>query len=136
LRKIKFYSVISGITLSAYGWLIYNFQQSSLKSEAFSLCIFKNVSGVACPACGTTRSTFELIEGNLMEAALINPLGIVAFIGLLILPVWLLYDLLFKKNSLWHFSNSVNNQLNGSASGYLLALLLLANWGWNIIKGL
>jgi len=41
----------------------------------FSICIFKNVTGLDCPGCGLTRSFCALSKGNLAKAFYFNKLG-------------------------------------------------------------
>ncbi len=38
------------------------------------LCLFKNVTGLACPTCGFTRGMFALLRGHPIDAWLYNPL--------------------------------------------------------------
>lgn len=38
------------------------------------LCLFKRLTGVACPTCGFSRSALSLLHGQLTQAWLYNPL--------------------------------------------------------------
>jgi len=44
-------------------------------------CIFRSVTGIPCPTCGTTRAATAFLEGNLLAAFAANPLA--AAMGLL-----------------------------------------------------
>jgi hypothetical protein len=46
-------------------------------SEA-TVCVFRNVTGVPCPTCGSTRAALAAIEGRPIEAIVFNPLVTVA----------------------------------------------------------
>lgn len=38
------------------------------------LCLFKRLTGVACPTCGFTRGAISLLQGHIVQAWLYNPL--------------------------------------------------------------
>lgn len=42
--------------------------------QPVQLCLFKRITGVACPTCGFTRGVFSLLRGHPIEAWLYNPL--------------------------------------------------------------
>ena len=58
----------------------------ALNSSGFefgpSLCMFRNLTGLPCPFCGTTRSVGNLLLGDFQGALSMNPLGYVS-VGLL-----------------------------------------------------
>ena len=39
-----------------------------------SLCPFRSVTGVPCPACGSTRAVMATVDGRWLDAVLLNPL--------------------------------------------------------------
>jgi hypothetical protein len=41
-----------------------------------SFCLFKTLTGIPCPACGTTRAVMCLLAGNISDAFLYNPCAI------------------------------------------------------------
>jgi Na+/proline symporter len=68
---------------------------------------------------------------------LLNPLGALLFIALIVVPIWLLADVLLKRESLFRFYNGMENTLRKHVwiSVPLIAIVLV-NWFWNIAKGL
>jgi hypothetical protein len=68
---------------------------------------------------------------------LLNPLGALLFIALIVVPIWLLADVLLKRESLLRFYNGMENTLRKHVwiSVPLIAIVLV-NWFWNIAKGL
>lgn len=58
-------------------------------------CIFRSLTGVPCPTCGTTRTALALFNLELTTAFLTNPLaaavGIAFFAGGITALVWLLF---------------------------------------------
>ena len=60
----------------------------AVRSEGFStgpsLCLFRNVTGLPCPFCGSTRSVGHILQGEFSAALYSNPLG---YLGLAFLVV-------------------------------------------------
>lgn len=48
----------------------------------FPLCPFRYFFGWNCPTCGTTRSVWAVLHGNLVAAWRFNPLGFVVVVAL------------------------------------------------------
>ena len=70
------------------------------------------------------------------EALLLNPLGIIMGSLMVILPVWLLYDLVTRKDTLYGNYQKFENTVRIRWVAIVLMLLIMANWIWNIQKGL
>lgn len=95
-------------------------------------CVFKMLTGVPCPGCGTVRSLQLLFHGDVAGSVLTNPLGLilsllaVTALVLLIRDACrdddLLYRLMHRRWPVWAIA--------------MVAVLTLANWVWNIQKGL
>jgi len=49
-----------------------------------SVCLFRNVTGLPCPFCGSTRSVGHILQGEFSAAVYSNPLG---YFGLAFLVV-------------------------------------------------
>ncbi len=47
-------------------------------------CLLKALTGVPCPACGTTRAALSLGSGHPLEALRWNPLGCLALVALVL----------------------------------------------------
>jgi hypothetical protein len=54
--------------------------------QTVKLCLFKNLTGIACPTCGFTRGFLSLMSGHVVHAWLYNPL---LYSVLTIAAVWL-----------------------------------------------
>ncbi len=120
-----------------YAWLFYSFQSSLKATEStLEVCLFKQVTHVPCPSCGSTRAVLELSEGRFLEALLINPLGFIIALILVFTPLWIAFDLLTRKHSLIRFYKGLEMRLQNPMLGIPLIFLLLINWIWNITKGL
>jgi hypothetical protein len=65
-----------------------------------------------------------------------NPFGILSAAILLAVPVWLIYDLISKKQTLLDFYKKAEQTMSIRWIAILLVALVLANWMWNIYKHL
>ena len=133
-RKRRIYSFFIGLIILGYSWIVLIFF-SGIKSEII-VCPIKTVTGFPCPSCGSTRAVFKILRGEFLEAIYINPLGILLIILAFICPIWLIYDFLTKKETLWIFYNRFESFINQKKIAIPLILLVIANWIWNILKGL
>jgi hypothetical protein len=114
--------------ISGY-FFLYNFSGSL---EGHTICIFKNITGVPCPACGSTRATLQLFHGELWGSILINPLGVLTNLFILISIFWMLFDIARSKETFFPFLiKDWNNKIK-----IFIVLIVLVNWMWNIEKGL
>lgn len=130
------YLVLGLLLLASYVWLAWQYSGRAHGTQ-HGVCITKTVSGVPCPACGTSRSVVLLTEGHVGSALILNPLGLLALLSLLVAPLWLVNDVIRKRPTLATALHRANALLNRNrALFWLLMLLLAANWVWNIIKGL
>lgn len=75
-----------------------------------------------------------IMSGEWTEALLTNPLGYLAAVLLLITPVWICIDLALHTDSLLRAYNTTVSVVQRPAVYIPLALLLLLNWIWNIMK--
>jgi hypothetical protein len=95
------------------------------------------VTGLPCPSCGTSRSVISLLRGDFTGAVRINPLGILAAFLLVLFPLWMLADLMLRKPTLVRSYFIIENKMKTRIWIWApLAIMISANWIWNIIKGL
>lgn len=127
--------MLGTVTLAGFGYLAWALSQHG-NNDNFSPCLFKNVTGIACPSCGSTRSVISIIKGNVGDAAYINPLGFVIAALMLLIPVWLAYDIVLGKDSLYRSYGRFEKTMQVKWIAIVLIILIIANWIWNITKGL
>jgi hypothetical protein len=132
-NKLYFFVfILSGI---GYTWLFYNIYFNKLNS-GFSVCVLKSTTGLPCPSCGSTRSLGNIIDSNFYSAFHINPLGYLIAFSLVVFPIWILFDLIFRKESFFLFYIFfIKTILSRNISIFLIVLIFL-NWIWNIFKGI
>lgn len=129
----KFY-LTAGLFIAA-GWLWFLWSVNTGMHTGTSLCIFRNITGHPCPACGSTRSVQMIVSGELKDAFLFNPLGYIVATGMLLLPAWTLYDLITQRNSAYHAFLAFDRKVKERP--LLLAFILIPiilNWIWNLNK--
>jgi hypothetical protein len=47
------------------------------RAPAFTLCLFRGLTGIPCPGCGLTRAAIALLRGDWAAALLLHPLALV-----------------------------------------------------------
>ncbi len=60
-------------------------------------CLFYQLTGLLCPACGATRAMLHLFSGNIMLSLKSNALA-VFILPLVAYALWLILRILFDKN--------------------------------------
>jgi hypothetical protein len=118
------------------GWIIIHLWEVSFINDTTTWCLFKRVTHLPCPSCGTTRAILALINGNLSKSVYYNPLGIVMFLFMIILPIWIIVDLITKQQSLWTMYTITIMFLQRKIVAIPMITLVTANWIWNIVKGI
>lgn len=137
LGKKKLYAILSVASLAGYAWLSYgliNYQQGN--DHTVGVCIIKSVTNIPCPSCGSTRAIIKLLQGNLLESFNTNPFGIIILTIMLVLPIWLVFDIVTKKQTLFNFYFRMESYLKKPVIAVPLIALVIINWIWNITKGL
>ncbi|MDH5655269.1 MAG: DUF2752 domain-containing protein [Spirochaetia bacterium] len=88
-RLIRFLS-LGGL---AAGWML------PPAGFSFSICIFYNLTGLPCPACGLTRSVSHIVQGDFLHSLIYHPAGV------LVAAVMLLFVLsfFFKNSSAFYY---------------------------------
>jgi len=125
--KLKYLGIII-IFIFGY-FLFYNFP-NLIQDSTF--CIFKNITGLPCPACGSTRATLLLLNGQFLDSILINPFGILTNTLVIISIFWMITDIVKNKETFLPF---LKKDWNINIK-YFLLVIILANWIWNIVKGI
>jgi hypothetical protein len=96
----------------------------------FSVCLFKALTGLPCPTCGSTRAVGRLVHLDVPGALAMNPL---ATIGMAVLAAWALCDL-----GLLARGRALDLELGrplGRVVRVLAVSALLANWLYLLAAG-
>lgn len=95
-------------------------------------CVFKKLTGLPCPGCGGVRAIRLLMEGEVLQAFYTNPLSILFCVCILILLSLMLADCIRKTD----VANRIIKKKWQPLPTAVVIVLILANWIWNIYKGL
>ena len=134
MTKNKLYAIISIACFLGLAYLFYKINYS--ESSHLTVCIIKNVTGYACPSCGTTRAVQLFLQGEIAASVLMNPFGILVAILMIISPIWILFDLITKKETFFFWYKKTEEIIRIKWIVIPLILLVILNWIWNIYKGL
>lgn len=136
MPKNKIYGLVILLSVLAYSWLIYNAFFHKIGEEGITLCWFKTISGLPCPACGSTSGIIEIFKGNFYNAFQYNPFAFSSLIILITSSLWVMLDLILKKDSFYKFFLIINDKLKKKRIIIPIILLFLIIWAWNIYKSL
>ncbi len=135
LTRNKLYAFMGLGSVAGISWLLFNYN-TYRQNDGITVCIIKNVTGIPCPSCGSTRAVEALIHGHLLESIFWNPIGLLLTILVTVIPVWILIDIVRNQNSLSNFYQHIEVVLRQKKYAIPAIALLVANWVWNIYKGL
>lgn len=137
MSRNKIYTLILLFCLAGYIWIFIN---QNLWAEKFSssagVCLIKHLTSIPCPSCGSTRSVLSFFNGDFSGSFYWNPIGILLVITMISAPVWIIYDLLARKDTFYKFYIWGELKLKQKIIAIPLILVVLTNWIWNIYKGL
>lgn len=131
--KDKIYFFLSVLSVFSYAWLVFSIMYPS---GEITVCMFKHITGLPCPSCGTTRSLLLLVNGDWTIALWTNPLGYLAAVLLIMIPGWIISDWVRRKESFFQFYQKAEEQLRKKIIFIPCLVLLMVNWSWNIVKAL
>jgi Protein of unknown function (DUF2752) len=113
-----------GIIFGTIAMLALVFARVLPVQEILPPCLFRAVTGIPCPSCGTTRSLVHLAHGDIAGSLILNPLFSLAMIAALFL--------LFARLTFLPFNRSMITLTHSGREGTLLragmAVIFLANW--------
>ena len=137
MERKRLYRLILLLSLAGYLWIGWCTASAPLHGSAPAVCLFREVTHLPCPACGTTRSLILLMNGAFRKSFVMNPFGAPLAAGLVIIPLWIISDILRKRESFlrWYASAECFLAERRWISIPLIALVVI-NWVWNITKGI
>jgi hypothetical protein len=95
-----------------------------------TFCIFKLVTHIPCPGCGMGRATLELFKGNIISSLNYNILSIPFNLTIIISLLWLIIDLIKKKETFFKY---INHEIKMPYKLLVLGLIII-DWNINIFR--
>ena len=95
-----------------------------------TFCVFKGLTGMPCPTCGSTRTLGQLAAGDLAGALTMNPLAALAAASV---ALWALADLVLLPGRR-ALSVELSPRL-GRALRVVIPLLVFLNWVYLVAAG-
>jgi hypothetical protein len=132
----KLYSILIIACIAGYIWLYFSMTKNIAENSSAEVCLIKHATNIPCPSCGSTRSIILLTKGDFIGALNLNPIGYIVAIIMLVVPIWVIGDLIMRSNTLFDFFQRVETYLKKTKYAIPLILLVLINWIWNITKAL
>jgi hypothetical protein len=134
MTRNKLYSLLLIACLAGFIYLFFSIQKE--QQETVGVCIIKNVTGYACPSCGTTRAVLLLFNGKITDSLLLNPFGMIVAFIMTVLPVWVLTDIVLKRETFFKAYKKAETIIRKPWIAIVLTLIVLLNWLWNLYKNL
>jgi hypothetical protein len=92
-------------------------------------CVFRSITGIPCPGCGSTRAASAMLQGDLAASLVSNPLaasaGLVFVVGAPLAALWVL-----ARGPMVDISGTIPVW-----GRWLIAVVLLVNWIYLIAAG-
>ena len=132
LTKGRLYPLLLLLIICGYVWLYV----SGDGSRGFSWlgCPTRLLFHIPCPACGTTRAIWAVFHGEWIESLYYNPLGILVAIIMVVVPLWIIADILTGSASLLRAYHHAERKLQSRPYAIIGILAILINWIWNLTK--
>lgn len=135
MSRKKLYIILSLGLAAGFAYILYEIIAAG-RSSLPDLCLFRHVTGIACPSCGSTRSVIAIMNGRFHEAIMLNPAGFLIAAIMLSVPLWISLDLATGRQTLLDFYIRTEAIIRKPLIAAMLICLVLANWIWNIQKGI
>lgn len=136
MNRNKLYVLLSSACATGYIWLLLIYHRNISNSYEPGMCLFKRITTIPCPSCGTTRSVLSILKGDFADAIYWNPFGLIIMTILIVSPVWMIYDVVSQNDTLFRVYNRTEQFLKRRWIAIPLILLVILNWIWNISKRL
>jgi hypothetical protein len=134
ITRNKLYIILLISCLAGYTWVFINLRLTGSNDKEIVVCLIKHVTNVPCPSCGATRSIISFFNGSISDAFYWNPIGLILAIIMMVTPIWIAYDFIRKKKSLYIFYRKTELAFQQKKIAIPAIILVIGNWIWNIIK--
>jgi hypothetical protein len=135
MNRNRLYVLLSAACAVGFIWLTITYNRIITNESEIGVCLFKRITNLPCPSCGSTRSVLSLLKGDIFGALFWNPIGFILVAIMFISPFWILYDIIASKSTLFNFYTNSEQILKRKWVAISVIFIVLLNWIWNIYKG-
>ncbi len=135
MNRNKLYIPVLIFCLGGLFWIKFNLPESGHTPDV-TVCLFKKATSLPCPSCGSTRSVVALMDGNVKKSFLENPIGMLLMSFILLGPPWIVWDYLSGNATFMYWYERAEKFMRRRSVAIIMIGLVVANWIWNIMKGL
>ena len=128
----RLYPLLLFLSACGYVWLCVSNDGS--RGVAWSGCLFKTIFHIPCPSCGNTRAVRAVFHGQWLDALYYNPLGLLLAAMMVVVPIWIVADLLIGSSSFLKAYLFVEKKLRKWPYALTGIAAILINWIWNLVK--
>ena len=132
ISRGRLYPLLLLLTACGYLWLYVS--NDSSRDFYWNGCLTRYLFHIPCPSCGTTRAVQAFFHGEWMKSLYYNPLGILMGTLMVIVPIWIVVDLLIGSSSLLKAYHITESKLQSWPYALAGILAILSNWIWNLVK--
>lgn len=132
LNRGRLYPLLLLLISCGYVWLFVC--NDSSRGFGWNGCLTRYFFHIPCPSCGTTRAVHAAFHGEWLESLYFNPLGIILAAMMVVIPVWILIDVLIGSASLLKAYRFVERKFRSWPYAVAGILAILINWIWNLMK--
>ncbi len=134
MSRNKLYSIL--ILACSFGLIYLLINTVTKQNETIRVCFIKSVTGIPCPSCGSTRAIQLIFQNKWIDSLAMNPFGIVVAVLMIVIPTWIFFDVVFKKETFFKWYKKMEVIIRKPWLATILILVVLLNWIWNIYKNL
>lgn len=136
MQKKWLYFLIIVCPVAGSLWVMWNrvYYVPSDPNSGLNMCLFRRITGLPCPSCGTTRSVLDLSRLDFKDALFANPIGFIIAFGMIVFPFWVVYDIVNRRNTFYTFYHTVESVIKKKWVAISLIFVIAINWLWTIFK--
>lgn len=132
LSRGRLYPLLLFLSAGGYLWLFVS--NDSSRAFGWNGCLIRYFFRVPCPSCGSTRAVHAAFHGEWLAALYYNPLGLLLAVLMVVIPVWIVIDLLRGSSSFLQAYRLMEKKLQCWPYALTGIVVILMNWIWNFQK--
>lgn len=132
LSRGRLYPLLLLLIAGGYLWLLVS--NDSSRAFGWTGCLIRYFFHIPCPSCGSTRAVQAAFHGEWLAALYYNPLGLLLAVLMVVIPVWIVIDLLRGSSSFLQAYRLMEKKLQCWPYALVGIVVILMNWIWNFQK--